>query len=445
MPVKTASSIKKSTKLKASSSIPTTLVADDDVVQYYRYRVKKLAFNFSDGEYDLDLNQVKDVTLIDNYLDNLFPIFKIDIGVEQSVYQQIIKEKDTLTVTFQLRKFYRLSNESANKQKFATRYAEENFINGTKYYLIMEDDDNDLSSYIHSKEFPDGDEDDPNALYISMELFLFNSSAIKGNRKIVNKIFNYITVTTALTWLLKSAGIKKVLLDRPDNTEKYYFFKIPPLTINNAIRFIDSYYGIHSCGSVIYCSLKYTYVLRFSSNTNAFVSGEIEDIYFIVPSVGSTLTDSYAMLSKKGYTNAYYITVDPSLFEPRAYDDNLQDYIGARDLQFIDAAEGTVNSTRNGNGSSNIEVITSKGENTYYADIYANYANSLKSEIVVTVKDVDVSILEPNKHYHFLFQDTTLSKKYTDTYFLCKKSTQFVKEGSDFVVISELTLRAVNK
>ena len=69
--------------------------------------------------------------------------------------------------------------------------------------------------------------------------------------------------------------------------------------------------------------------------------------------------------------------------------------------------------------------------------------DSEESQVEITVKDIDYNLLEPNKHYSFLFEDTSLAKKYKGKYFLCMKQATFMKEGEDFTVGVSLTFRKV--
>jgi hypothetical protein len=79
--------------------------------------------------------------------------------------------------------------------------------------------------------------------------------------------------------------------------------------------------------------------------------------------------------------------------------------------------------------------------NPYYATMYKNFVKSNESAIQIFVKDVDLSVLEPNKHYSFLFEDTALAKKYKGKYFLCSKEIVITKEGKEFIGGATLTLR----
>ena len=406
------------------------LINESDEIQFYKYHVKELYIMFSDGPYKLDSNRLIGITHIENYLEDLYPIFKIDIALEPSIYHKIIKEKDSLKVKLYLQKYYRV-NDKRKKSAFSVCISD-------TFELILDDDDEYLNKDIHEKEFPQGDENQLNSVTISMEMFLFKKSVIKSNKILINKIFKDETPSGALAYLLSKLGINNILMDKLDNRESYDYIYMPPLTVNQEIRFIDSYYGFYKTGSVIFFGLKKSYILRFSTKTNAFEKNEFKEICFIIPKEGSTLSDSYAQLNKKNDKNVKYIIVDPSQFNPKT-PSRTNSVIQPEVVEIVSPTEGEVR--KDGDNKTNKKIIIAKGVNPYYESTYKAIVDSEETEIEILVKDIDYTLLEPNKHYKFLFEDTSLAKKYKGKYFLCKKEASFVKEGEDFTVGVSLTLR----
>lgn len=406
------------------------LMDSSDEIHFYKYHLKEFYIIFSDGSYKVDNNRLCDIAEMDSYLDNLYPILKITVAFEPSIYYKLVKEKDTLKIKLNIQKYYRV-NDRGEKSAFSK------FISDT-FQLILDDDDENLSKDLHDKEFPDGDENELNAITIKKELFLFKKFVIKSNKVMINKIFTNATPAGGLAYLLSTLGVNNVLMDKIDNQTTYPFLYMPPLTINNEIRFIDSYYGFHRTGTVIFFGLSRSYVLRFSTKTNAFQKGEVRDVCFIVPKEGSSISDSYAMLHKKNDKDKRYILIAPNDFQP-ANPDRSESIISPEVVEIVSPTEGALRKT--GASKSNKKVIVAKGVNPYYESIYDAMVSTGESEITVFAKDIDTSILEPNKHYSFLFEDTSLAKKYKGKYFLCDKQVVLVKDGEDFTTEVKLTLR----
>ena len=141
------------------------LISSSDVIHFYKYHLKEFYIIFSDGSYKVDNNRLCDITEMDAYLDNLYPILKVTVAFEPSIYYKLVKEKDTLKIKLNIQKYYRV-NDKGDKSAYSK------FISDT-FQLILNDDDENLSKDIHDKEFPDGDENELNAITIKQELFLF--------------------------------------------------------------------------------------------------------------------------------------------------------------------------------------------------------------------------------------------------------------------------------
>ena len=112
------------------------LVDDSDEIHFYKYHLKELYIIFSDGPYKVDNNRLCDITEMENYLDDLYPIFKIRLTFEPSIYYKLIKEKDTLKIKINLQKYYRV-NDKGEKSPFSK------FISDT-FELILDDDDENM-------------------------------------------------------------------------------------------------------------------------------------------------------------------------------------------------------------------------------------------------------------------------------------------------------------
>ena len=83
---------------------------EDDYL-IYKYKVHELYLLFNGENYKLENERLNDITIMDHYMENLYPVIKIDLSLEQSVYNRIIKEKDSLKVKLNIRKYYRKNSD----------------------------------------------------------------------------------------------------------------------------------------------------------------------------------------------------------------------------------------------------------------------------------------------------------------------------------------------
>ena len=126
------------------------LVTDKDNYLFYKYRVKTFSIIFSDSVMKIDSERINGIYLLEDYLENLYPVFKIDLALEQSVYYKIIKEKKTVSFSLYIQKYYRKNTE--DKKSLYSKCIDD------VYSLILDDDDENLSEELLKREYPNGEE-----------------------------------------------------------------------------------------------------------------------------------------------------------------------------------------------------------------------------------------------------------------------------------------------
>lgn len=401
---------------------------NEDEYLIYKYKVQELYLLFGGENYKLENERLNGITIMNHFMENLYPVIKIDLALEQSVYNRIIKEKNSLKVKLNIRKYYRKNSDDEKS-------LESNYINGV-FTLILDDSVNTLDSSAHDKEYPEGDKNEMNAVTNMMELFLFNGDLIKSNTTLLNVILKEANVSAAIGYLLSKVGAKRILMAKPDNQEIYDELKIPPLKIAKAISFVDSYYGIYNTGSIIYFGLDRGYIIPFCKPSNVYENGEIDTVTIIVPNMGSQITDNICTLKKYDDGSKSYLIADPSSFSP-ANRGITGKVLNSEDVEVVKNDTGEITKTKEKNKTT--EILPS--ENPFYKQIYNATVKSNESVISVAFKDGDFGVLTPNKKYQFIFEDTSLSKQYQGTYYLCLCDTSFVKESKDLTAGAECVFR----
>ena len=225
-------------------------------------------------------------------------------------------------------------------------------------------------------------------------------------------------------------GVKNLLMYRLDQkTDKERTIIFPPLTIPDAIQWLDNYYGSYKNGSMIYFGMTRSYMIPFGGCTKVFKDNERKFVSIIVPKIGGKMTDNICQLSRYGDNSKYYIIADPQSFEPR---DEMTTTSVTKEDEVVSVDPTTGNSS--GSSGSNPKYVTKKGYNPYIEHIYKAQLKSGKSVIQVFFKDINMGIITPNKIYQFLFEDTSLSSKYKGRYFLCSREINITKESKDYTI-----------
>lgn len=390
-----------------------------DEFRIYRYKVKRLHLIFPKQTKKLEPTRLNSLSIIENYLENLYPIIKIDLALEQSVYNKIIKHKSDVKVHIELVRYYMKGTDTKKSLK-------EVHIRKT-FSLILDDAVNTVSESAHAKEYPEGDENAMNAVNMGMELFLFAGDLIKANTGIINAVLKNCTITDALMAIITKIGIKKnLIMPTSDNATIYPELVIPPLKLSHALSFLDSYYGIYRTGTIIYFGITRNYILPYCRRCKALASKEQEIVNIVVPKTGSNITDKLCTAVKKSSPKSIYIIADSESFDPKNKDVTGK-ILQAETVDVVDNERGRVNYTK----EANKKVVIKPGESTFYKQAYTTRVNATSVVITVMLKDCDLSVLTPNKVYQFLFEDTKLTKLYKGKYHLVNVDISYIKEERD--------------
>lgn len=398
-----------------------------DKFRIYRYAVNELYLLLPGENLKLDAERLNSLTVLEDFLGNMYPILKIDLALEQSTYNKIISNKAKLKVRIDLRKYYMEGTSTVHSPMQA-------HLSGA-FSLILDDAVNTVDETAHNAEYPEGDFNEMNAVTTGMELFLFSGDLIKANTGIINAILKDCSVIDALGYALEQVGINKNIIMPPiDNSEIYPELVIPPLRISKAVSFLDSYYGIYRSGTVFYFGLTRNYILPYCKRCGALGPGEKECVNIVVPKTGSDITDKQCTMFKASGGGEPYIIADGDSFLP-ANKDVTAKVLHAENVDIVDNELGAISKVRD----KNKKVVIKPGENSFYRESYVSRVQAESVVITITVKDCDLEPFTPNKIYKFLFEDTSMTKQYNGVYHLVKMDQTFLKEESDLTGGATLT------
>lgn len=380
---------------------------------FYRYRIKEFYLILPGETVTIEEHQVNQITLIDDYMLNLYPILKVDLGLTPDTYHKIIDKKDDVQFRINIQSYYLNSNKKSIYSKS---------LNGT-FSLILDDDDEDMKEN-YREEYPNGDETEMNAMTTTSEFFLFKPIVTD---KEVNIVAKDCTVDTGISYLFSLMGIKNMLGQKSDNTRSYGQFIVPPMKLGNALQWIDSYYGIYKTGSIIYLGLDTSYMIPYGGNVKVFKANEPKVISIIVPEEDGGENNHICQAVKKGESNNCYMIAAPSTFKPLNPTESSKVF-SSEEVSVVNPNTGyPVN-------NAGTKTVTDKSENPFLNSMNKALFNSDNSVVTVLLENINFELLTPNKEYQFLFEDTTLAQKYKGRYFLCKRDILISKESQNMKV-----------
>ena len=406
-------------------------------IQKWRYSVKEMHLLIQgQNPYTIPAERVNSMTILNDFENNVFPIFRIEIVLEPSVYYKIIKSKDNVRFHLSIEKYYHYNDNELSSLRRSC-------INDT-FDLILDDDNEDMLSATKRSEASNNFEsmynDDTNDLRLvdnKIEFFLYKADVIKGLKNIVNSILVNATRADAIAYVLSVAGVKNVLMSNPETNDTIPNLIIPPMSCLRALRFIDTYYGLYKNGSLMYFGLDYSYIIPYEGKCTAYRKNEPTNINIVIPKDTSSHSTECGMIKNVNDGNTY-IVGDYKTIAIRN-DSITNDILGANDIEVVNEYSGNITKSTSSAVSkwnNSLRVLRNKTENPWIGSMYTAQTSSIGTLIEVALRDFDINIMTPNKKYNFLFEDSQLTSKYNVVYLLSYINFNLTQNGADISVDS---------
>lgn len=416
-------------------------LSDTDKYRKWRYRITELKIlNVDSSPIDIIPDRVSSIGIIHDYENNIFPIFRIEIVTASTIYYKILENKEKVKIKLRMQKYF---TELGNKKKSLMR----DVINDT-FDLIQDDKDYDSDKPVREetkKNFKNFDIDVSNDLTKSnnpIELFLFKSDIINKMNTNVNTILSNATSTTAIQYIMTRADLKNVLMAPADNNKIIPELLLPPLNAKEALMWLNNYYGIYKNGAIIYNDFidQIFYILPYSGGCSAYQTNEITDVNILIPKKNNRIvSNELCSVYREKNPNSYNILGTNNI---SIRDETISfDVINSINVTSVDSYSGKTDINKNKFG--NTTVIENNTENEYFVNMYNSIISSKKTVINTLLSNYDIDALKPNKRIKFLFEDSSISGLYKGDYILSSTNLVFIKDGSDFTLSTDVTLKLI--
>lgn len=404
------------------------LLNSEDTFLHYRYIVKELFVLYDNETIEIPEERLSSFFILNNYIENLFPVIRLSLILDASTYYNILANKDTVKFKIRLQKFYRKNNNHEIESLY------DDYISKT-FSLILDDNDEDFEKVIRNLKYGD---DEANNLFASknkVEFFLFDSDLMKRMKTTINTILENANVTNAISYIASRLNINNLLMSKADNITIYDQLMIPPMNLSSALAYIDTFYGIHEKGSITYFGLERGYIVKFEGNCSAYEVNEKKEVTIIVPRIATTLNNNIGSLKRKDQPESIFFVTDPTTVT--FHDETVtNDILKGKEVRIINLYNGEIENTLEDDEDGRKEIITNRGENRYFKSVHTAQILSGESVINITFEDIDLSLLTPNKKFKFVFEDTELSNKYMGSYILSKCDISLVRTTNELKAVA---------
>lgn len=423
------------------------IFTSDDRFLKWKYHVAEIYILIPEQEpIQLPNERLVSIGIHNDFENNIFPLFRIELVLEASRYYLILENKDTVKFKLRIQKYYREIGKNNPSLK-------KDFLNDT-FDLILNDSDFDTQKGYKEEEASNSYttivNSDVNNLFDvdnRIEFFLFKSSTIKASRKIVNKILHNATLTDAVNYICTQSTLQNVLMAPLDNKNPITELVIPPLPAIQALIFLDCYYGFYKVGSMIYFDMSRNYIIPYDAKCRCWERNERKEVSIVIPKKSSAFSSDLCTVEKGGSNVKIDYIVGDNTNITIKNDSITYDILSGNDIESVNLYSGTISSgTSNAiTKTSNTErILQNMTENPWFNEVYTQQTSSRSIVIEVLLGDYDASILRPNLVYHFIFEDSSLTKKYKGYYKLVSASHTFIREGADFTISTTAIFKCMN-
>lgn len=413
------------------------LVGPNDKFVEQKYTITEFFMMIDGKPYEFPVERVRNFKIENYYSDALFPIFKVVVSMESSRYYLMIQNKEKVKFKLRIQTYTHPVGEISKKSML------KDFINDTFVFFPEESGDDFDKEIKKDAEKPDNTnvlEETTN----DIELFLFKDGLVNGLRSQTNYILKDINLATAVLFLLKTAGVKDIIMSPMDNTTKYDYLVLPPLSIDRQIRYLDTNFGFYKEGMIFFMGLQNSYVINYNGKCNAYANNEIQDTVIYVMEASNTQSKLSANIKKVGEKRNYINLLGTNLqINNKSVTDNV---LSGIDATVIDTSSNTKKSVIVSDnaltlGKTNSKTIFNELDNPYLDTMYKSQQSSNSAIITFAIENADISAFEPNKSISMVFESTSLNKKYKGNYIVTSAIHIFNGTSEMFNCTSMITLR----
>ncbi len=397
----------------------------------YKYRVNKLTLNIGGfGSYDVDAQFVTSIRIEKDYDNYVFPYLEIGIQIPNNVFRAMHKNNIECRALFAMDGGFGSSDYGdANSDN---NIAWENWFS-QEFYVMSDDSTSDVTENINeASEKENGSYNSPSISDMcSTFISLYNESYLFNLRKTVDAPLNSIKVIDAEAYLLKKAGVSRVLCSPPFNNTKYTQLIIPPKTIIENLDYMANNYAMHQCGTVVFFDWDRGYLIDKNSKCTAWEPNECKTVYISSYNMGNVAEsykggcyrDTASCVINIQAGSANFST--PSVVNDQTYGSN---------IVMIDSKSGNISSTQSKataskNGGTTSVYVSNSGENTSKA--IAQTLREASKQATISFEGVDLEMLRPNKEFTMAMDSSELNQ-YAGNYRCAKYICIMASNGTLF-------------
>lgn len=424
---------------------------EDIQLKFAKYRISKfdLIIPGYSEPYSVDPAHIGNWTIEKDYENYLFPYLEFRCIVPDKVYSDIMNNSEEVYVDLKIEyglfeDMYEMDPQTA-LHMFGT-------ILDTRFYAFIDNQSPKLTDASTGEKAKSKleDENDKHTQYAydnnrSLVMGLYRADHIFSTNQIINHILSGATVTDAVAYYFKELGLKNVLMSPSDNPKKYDQLALPPLPASKGLLRTVNTYGLHKAGSIVFFDYDFIYILNKKLGATAWINNEIKTVYltsFPARADQATMKSGFYANGKEKYCVINIVGNEISITNESMFEDQI---VGGNILS-INSNTGTVTTLKSNakvskmspskSGAINRVIVQDEGSAT--AERAKAEIEQSQNTLTITVQDVNIRALSPNKDFIFT-TDNVNYKKYAGHYRITSMASTFTKESSMYTCMTNAT------
>ena len=399
------------------------------LIASYKFTVQ-LELLLKNKSYPIPSSSVKSIMINYDYDKNNMPVLYLNVRLSGTIYNKMVLNADTATLSFRLYKFDELGNSIINEP-----YIEDNFT-----YVMSSDPNYDetLEQVVSGKAMADNDNADS---YLEGYISILSLRLINDNKKFINDI---VKDTDPLSIIHKYTSHMPMCIEPLDSTVHIDQFIIPPITsITNLIQYINNNYCLYKSGYRFFRDFAATYLLSMKGKPVNTANNNFNTIIISIRDPMDRLSKVSSMeIDRKNHAYIIYVNAkDTSIKIDRTTNKQYNSILG------VDTLGNTIKEELKIPDTPDIseKVIIERVQNDNLEKIYNSKATIESLSVILTIakNEIDSTLLTPNKEYQV--RNYSGSRDFDGRYVLSYKKEIMYQQDKNFIDSVMFGLRRVTE
>lgn len=371
-----------------------------------KYKIDKFVIIIGDEYITIVPENISSFIIYNDYTNAIIPLIKVTLVTSATNIFKVINNKDIVR--------FHVTMNSYMVDETGKKITLNNSIYRNIFRTYIDENTPDIDKELRDAKYTESEKMNSDV----MSIYLYDVNIVEKLYTSYNNIFTNISVFEAMMYymskVISNCTLSCDVFDNMDDRHKYMI--IPTMNAKDIISYIDSYYGLYDCGSIIFMDTNKQYILRYDLSK----SDKVITIYL------------YSKLDNKSIKTGMYYDKNNIYIVSDIYNINInkmslsQDLLLGNNIYVIDGENNIVDNINLGKSN---RVIHNDTPNKFVKGVIKSKVRSMNIEIDLSVTGIDITKLTPDTKIKVVFDNPQLTKEYS-SYFYRIASVSAVISGS---------------